>query len=138
MPRAGDSYIVILKKAHLEWVSHRHRFSRPGIIYGESYIQIPARFAYDYDIYNSNNPYGANIHYDCASYDGFYSGVLLAQGNQSDPIYAKQFSEFDDLKAIGYWYYQVNAMIGDFVKLVFVSPTEIIIEHSKTRTGFHI
>jgi hypothetical protein len=138
MPRAGDSYVVALKKAHLEWGSHRHTFSRPGIIYGEGYIKIPAPIAYDYEIYNSNNPYGANIYYDCSSYDGLYSGVLLAQGNQSNPVFAKQFSEYDDLKAIGYWYYQVNAAVGDFVKLVFTSPSDIIIEHSTTRSGFNI
>jgi len=132
MPRAGDSFVVKLKKAHLEWGSHRHKFNRPGIIYGEGYIQIPADVAYAYDIYNQHNRYGANAYYECSSYDGHYSGVMLAQGNQSDPNYAKQFSEFDDLKAIGYWYYQVGANIGDYVKVVFTSPTGMIIEHSPT------
>jgi len=138
MPQAGDSYVVQLKRAHLEWGSHRHKFSRPGVIYGEGYIKIPATFAYDYDIYNNNNPYCANTYYDCTSYDGHYSGVLLAQGNQKDRIYAKQFSEFDNLKAIGHWYYQVGADVGDYVKVVFTSPSDVVIEHSVTRNGFHI
>ena len=138
MPNIGDWYIVSLKKAHLEWGSHRHKFNRPGIIYGEGYIQIPADVAYDFNIYNSNNPYGANVYYDCTSYDGYYTGTLLAQGNQGNPFYAKQFSEYDDLKAVGYWYYQVNAVIGDYIKVVFTSPSDVIIEHSTTKNGFHI
>jgi len=138
MPKPGDSFIVQLKKAHLEWGSHRHTYTRPGLIYGEGYIQIPAKFAYSYGIFNSNNTCGANIRYNCISFDKYYSGTLLAQGNQDNPIYAKQFSEFDDLKAIGYWYYQVGAVIGDFVKVAFTTPTDVVIEHSTTKSGFHI
>lgn len=138
MPRTGNSFIVELKRPHLEWGSHRHTYTRPGLIYGEGYIQIPSKYAYAYEIYNSNNPHNANTHYDCTSYDGYYSGTLLAQGNQNDPIYAKQFSGLDDLKAIGSWYYHVNANVGDFVKVVFTSPTDIIIEHCTTISGFHI
>lgn len=44
MAKRGDSYIVTLEKAHLEWGTHRYTGSR-GLVYGEGYIQIPANVA---------------------------------------------------------------------------------------------
>lgn len=140
MPKAGDAYIVKIKEAHIMWGEFhpsRHSHSRREI-YGEGYIQIPADIAYDYGIFNKNNPYRTNFIYDCRSYDGYYSGRLLAQGNQYDPIYAKQFSQEGNLKAIGDWYDYVGATSGDFVKVVFTSPSSMVIEHSTTVHGFHI
>lgn len=140
MPKAGDFYIVELKNAHLKWGEYhpsRHSPTR-GTVYGEGYIKIPASKAYSFGIYNSNNPFGANTLYHCTSFDGHYEGVLLAQGNQADYNYAKQFSESGNLKGIGDWYYLVDADEGDFVKVKFISSSDIIIEHSKTKTGFHI
>lgn len=140
MPRAGDSYIVELKDAHLKWGEYhpsRHSHTR-GTVYGEGYIKIPSRAAYSFEIFNSNNPFGANVHYTCTSYDGYYNGRLLAQGNQAEASYAKQFSEDGNLKGIGDWYDHVSAQAGDFVKVKFNSPTDMIIEYSQTRTGFHI
>ena len=55
MAKAGDSYVVELKQAHLEWGEHRYTNSR-GIVYGEGYIAIPAEYAYDFDL---RNKYGA-------------------------------------------------------------------------------
>jgi hypothetical protein len=135
MARTGNSYIVQLKNAHLTWGEYhpsRHSHSR-NTVYGEGYIKIPANKAYCFDIFNQNNMLGANAHYDCVSYDGYYHGILLAQGNQADPNYAKQFSEYNNLKGIGDWYNYVGAVEGDYVKVKFTSPNSIIIEHSTTK-----
>lgn len=140
MPQSGIFYIVEIMEAHIMWGEFhpsRHSHSRREI-YGEGYIQIPSKIAYRYGIFNKNNPFGANVRYNCTSYDGYYSGCLLAQGNQHDPIYAKQFSQEGDLKAIGDWYDYVGATTGDYVKVVFTSPTDMKIEHSLTPNGFHI
>jgi hypothetical protein len=143
MANTGDSYIVQIKTAHLMWGEyHPSRHGIPGDgrmeIYGEGYIKIPANEAYRLGIMNQNNNMGIHAYYNCDSYDGFYQGLLLAQGNQSDPNYAKQFSQHGCLKAIGDWYDYVGAVDGDYVKVRFTSQDSIIIEHSKTRTGFHI
>lgn len=140
MPQTGDSFIVEIKEAHIMWGEFhpsRHSHSRRAV-YGEGYIQIPSNVAYSLGIFNKNNPFGANVRYSCTSYDGYYSGCLLAQGNQYDSNYAKQFSEEGNLKAIGDWYDYVGATTGDYVKVVFTSPTDIVIEHSFTNNGFNI
>ena len=125
------SYEITLKRAHLEWGSHRYTNSR-GIIYGEGYIPIPADVAYDNNIYNQNGTdgediIGQNLFY-CSSADGLYQGVLRAQGNQDNPRYAKQFSGDKELKAIGHWCSQIDAAIGDRIRVTWVNPTKIIIE----------
>lgn len=99
-----------------EFHPSRHSHSRREV-YGEGYIKIPANIAYNYDIFNKHNPFGVNVRYNCTSYDGYYSGCLLVQGNQSDPNYAKQFSEEINLKAIGDWYDYVGATTVDYVKV---------------------
>lgn len=140
MPQAGDSYIVEIKEAHIMWGEFhpsRHSHSRTQV-YGEGYIQIPAQYAYRYGVFNKNNPSGANVRYNCTSYDGYYSGCLLAQGNQSDQNFAKQFSEEGNLKGIGDWYDYVGATAGDYVKVVFISATDMKIEHSRTPNQFNI
>lgn len=140
MPNAGDSYIVEILEPHLMWGEYhpsRHSHSRRET-YGEGYIKIPADVAYDYQIFNHNNPFHANCLYRCTSFDNYYQGTLLAQGNQSNAIYAKQFAEEGNLKGIGDWYDYVGADVGDFVKVVFTSPTELLIEHSINPDEFHI
>jgi hypothetical protein len=139
MPRAGDSYIVELKDAHIKWGEYhpsRHSHTR-NAIYGEGYIQIPADKADRFDIFNSNNPFGIGTDYNCVSYDGYYSGIVRAQGNQGDGIHAKQFAEANNLKGIGDWYNYIGAIAGDYVKVKFTSPNDIIIEHCTTK-NFHI
>ncbi len=140
MAKKGDSYIVQIEEAHLMWGEYhpcRHSHSRRET-YGEGYIKIPSTVAYDYCIFNNNNPYEANTLYSCKSYDGYYKGTLLAQGNQDDPIYAKQFAEKGNLKGIGDWYDYVGADVGDFVKVVFTAPNKILIEYNKDEFSFHI
>lgn len=56
MANTGDSYIVTIKRPHLEWGEYRHTDSR-GIVYGEGYIQIPASEAYRFNLLN---PHGTN------------------------------------------------------------------------------
>ncbi len=131
MAQAGDFYTVTLKKAHLEWGTHRYTNSR-GKVYGEGYIKIPSDAAYSFGLLNSNGTsykdiLGQNLFY-CKSKDGLYEGILRAQGDQNDTRYAKQFSADNDLKAIGSWYSAINANVGDVVQVTWISPTEIIIE----------
>ena len=140
MPGTGDSYVVELKNAHLMWGEYhpsRHSHSR-GTVYGEGYIKIPSHKAYSLQIFNSNNPFGISELYKCVSYDGYYNGVLKAQGNQCIPFYAKQFAEDGNLKGIGDWYDYVGAAEGDYVKIKFISINSMIIEHSISSSGFHI
>lgn len=131
MANRGDYYTVVLKKAHLEWGTHRYTNSR-GVVYGEGYIKIPSDVAYEYELLNVNgtggaDEFGKNLFY-CVSDDGLYEGVLRAQGNQDDRRYAKQFSEDGDLKGIGQWYAAIGAEVGDRIKVTWTSPTEITIK----------
>lgn len=131
MAKAGDSFKVTLKEAHLRWGELRYTSSR-GTVYGEGYIQIPADVAYSLELLNNNGTFGQDILgqnlFHCKSKDGLYEGVLRAQGTQSDTDFAKQFSGDKDLKAIGSWYSAINAEVGDVVQVTWTSPTEIIIE----------
>jgi hypothetical protein len=135
MSKIGYSYVVELKQAHFDWGVHRYTSSR-GIVYGEGYIKIPAKDAYQVEIFNGN--YGDCAIYDAKSYDGFFEGQLLAQGDQSNDRYAKQFAAWGDLKAIGSWYAHFNATIRDFVKVKFISETSLIFEFSNNSSNFHI
>ena len=45
-----------------------------------------------------------------------------------DP-YAKQFAgDKDLLMALGYWYAQINAQVGDLIRVTFTSPTDVVLE----------
>lgn len=127
MPNTGDSFITKLKQAHLEWGSFRHTNSR-GVVYGEGYLQIPAREARRLNITNSNLVGGNNL-YNCFSSDGFLNNVQLkatgcsAAGN----INAKQFHGKGNLQLLGDWFAYVNAIIGDRIEITWTSPTNIII-----------
>lgn len=131
MAQCGNFYEITLKRPHLEWGSYRYTNSR-GIIYGEGYIPIPANIAYSYEIFNQNGTNGQDILgqniFHCHSADGLYDGILRAQGNQDDSRYAKQLAGDKNLKAIGTWFYQINAEIGDKIRVTWISPTEIRIE----------
>ncbi|WP_368294117.1 hypothetical protein [Dehalobacter sp. TBBPA1] len=129
MANTGDSYVIELKRAHLEWGSYRHTNSR-GVVYGEGYIPIPIDVAYSYSIYNSNfrrTGLGYNL-FNCRSVDGYYNGVLKAGGSrEAGDVYAKQFHGNGDLQALGNWFAHVNANIGDRVEVTWVSPLDIVI-----------
>lgn len=129
MPNIGDSYVITLKKAHLEWGTHRHTSTR-GHVYGEGYIQIPSQYAQNYNITNSNHPTANNL-YDCSSTDGFLSNEKLKAAGCSGQggFFAKQFQGNGNLQVIGRWYAQVNAKIGDEIHVYFKSPTTITLTH---------
>ena len=128
MPRTGDTFITLLKQAHLEWGTHRHTNSR-GTIYGEGYLQIPKQVATSIGIYNSNLP-GATNTYICNSVDGYLNNVTLKASGSTNAgdIYAKQFQGSGNLKLIGDWFYYVNAQEGDRVKITWTSPSTLEIE----------
>ena len=130
MAQAGDSYAITLKKTHLKWGEHRYTNSR-GTVYGEGYIPIPARYARKYQIVNKNgtpsgDTLGLNL-FNCKSADGYYEGIIRAQGNtRAGYIYAKQFAGDKNLKALGDWFYKVSASVGDKVLVEWTSATDII------------
>ena len=130
MAKAGDYYEITLEKAHLEWGTHRYTGSR-GLVYGEGYIPIPSDCAYSFGLLNGNGTLGADVFgknlFNCKSSDGYYNGVIRAQGNQADDRYAKQFAGDKNLKALGDWFYKVGASIGDKVLLEWTSSTDILI-----------
>ena len=131
MAKAGDRFIVKLKKTHLGWGTHRYTNSR-DIIPGEGYIPIPSNYAKLYQIYNSNKTKGLDILgvniFNFRTDDDFLSGELKSQGcSVGGAVFAKQFSVNDDLKALGTWYTYVNMQVGDKVEVRFTSSTDIII-----------
>ena len=127
MPKKDDKFTVILKKAHIEWGTHRHTSTR-DLTYGEGYIQISSKVATSLDIYMSNKV-DANTEYTCNSSDGTLKNVILkASGSQGENLeYAKQFQGSGNLKALGDWYHAINAQVGDKIEVLFTSPTEIIL-----------
>jgi hypothetical protein len=127
MPKKDDEFTVILKKAHIEWGTHRHTTTR-DLTYGEGYIQIPSKIATSLDIYMSNKK-GANTEYTCSLSDGTLNNVILkASGSQGQNLeYAKQFQGSRNLKAVGDLYHTINAQIGDKIKISFTSPTNMIL-----------
>ena len=131
MPKAGDSYQIELKEAHLNWGEHRNPTNR-DLVGGEAYIPIPKRRAKEFHIYNSNHkPTGAGYNlFTVSSHDGFLNHeTLRAQGSSVEgDIYAKQFSIDDNLKRIGHWYQNQNVQVGDIVQVTWHSPTEVIVE----------
>ena len=71
---------------------------------------------------------GINI-FNCASKDGLFQGTLRAQGcRKAGEIYAKQLAGDGNLKAIGTWYSQIGAKVGDKIQVTWISPTDILIE----------
>lgn len=128
MPEAGDSYVLTLKRAYLEWGTHRHTQTR-GSVYGEGYLHIPAHIAREYSIFNSNQP-GANILYDCNSTDGFLTNETLRASGSSKAgyIYAKSLQGSGNLRLLGRWFNSVNAQVDDAVRITWTSPTTIELE----------
>ena len=131
MADVGDSFISVLKQAHREWGTYRHTDTRSAIE-GEAYIAIPAKDAYRLNLMNEKGAgqrdlWGITL-FHCESADGLFSGVLRAQGSQSRPQFAKQFSADNNLRGIGSWYKQIGAKDGDRIKVTWLSKTDIQIE----------
>jgi hypothetical protein len=127
MPNTNDILTTTLKKAHLEWGSHRHTMTR-GIIYDEGYLQIPSSEARRLNIYNSNQVGGNNV-YNCNSVDGFLNNVTLKATGcaRKGAVHAKQFHGKKNLRLLGGWFSHVNAQIGDRVEIIWTSPTDFTI-----------
>ncbi|MBC8883710.1 hypothetical protein H9X57_11080 [Flavobacterium piscinae] len=125
MAKSGDRFITTLKRAHLEWGSFRHTNSR-GIIYGEGYLQIPAKEARRLNITNSNLVGGNNV-YICSSTDGFLNNITLKSTgcNKAGDIYAKQFNGNGNLKLIGNWFSHINAKVGDQIEILWITSNKI-------------
>ena len=132
MAKAGNSYTVKLRKAHLGWGTYRETESRAKRE-DEAYIQIPIKYARKFNLLNSNGTgnkdvLGKNL-FNCKSKDGLFSGVLKAQGSsRAGAEYAKQFSANNDLKALGKWYNSIEAQVDDTIKVEWTSDTDIVIE----------
>lgn len=131
MAKTGDNYTVKLKEAHLAWGTHRYTGTRDVCI-GEGYIPIPRSVAEEFKIYNSNatggiDTLGQNI-FHCVSEDGSFNTILKAQGCKcAGDIYAKQFSVRDDLKALGFWFNKINAVVGTEIRIKWISDTDIVL-----------
>lgn len=125
MATSGDRFITTLKRAHLEWGSFRHTNSR-GIIYGEGYLQIPAKEARRLNITNSNLVGGNNV-YICSSIDGYLNNITLKSTgcNKAGDIYAKQFNGNGNLKLIGNWFRHINARVGDQIEILWITSNKI-------------
>lgn len=132
MANAGDGYIITLQKPHLEWGEYRFTGSR-GIVYGEGYIPIPTGEARRLNLLNSNGTHnrdvwGENL-FNCSSADGEFRCVLRAQGcSRAGEPFAKQFAGNNNLKALGDWFYHIGAKEGDQLKVMWTSPTDIVLE----------
>lgn len=131
MANAGDTYTVKLKETYLDWGEYRKTYSREAIS-GEGYIPIPKKYAQEFGVFNSNYMYvglGYNV-FIASSRDGFLNNVeLLAQGcSSAGDQYAKQFSVKGNLQIIGQWYASQRATTDNYVRVTWVSSTEIILE----------
>ncbi|MBE6049165.1 MAG: hypothetical protein E7214_00495 [Clostridium sp.] len=138
MAQNGDSYTVRLKEPHLMWGTKRYTNSRKRI-YGEGYLPIPAPYARKYNIFNSNHSktgIGYNEFYT-SSADNFFTGILKSSGcSEAGKIYAKNLHGSGDLKALGSWFEQVNADVGDYVEVKWTSPTNILLTHIPNNSNY--
>lgn len=132
MANVGDTFIVELNRSQLEWGTFRFTGSR-GLRYGEGYLKIPKPYARAYRLFNNNHTGGNDILgeniFHATSVDGLFNGPLRSEGCTSagDPL-AKQFAGDKNLMALGYWYAQTNAQVGDRVRITFTSATNIVLE----------
>ncbi len=119
-------YFVQIKDAHIHWGERRKTKTRK-IRKKESYIAIPASYAYEYNIRKGEV-------YKCTTDNGqVYE--LKAAGSQSKRDFAKQFEGNGSLKILYDWYEFNNAKEGDYVvvsiyddrniKIEFISGTDV-------------
>ncbi|MEG0236899.1 MAG: hypothetical protein RSD40_05630 [Bacilli bacterium] len=119
---------VKLKETYLSWGSYRYTKSRETI-YGEGYLPIPADFAKNNNIYNSNNNrtgIGFNK-FNFSTDDKFITdGILKASGcSCAGDIHAKNLHVSGNLKGLGSWFAHINAKVGDIIRVDFISPTYV-------------
>lgn len=113
------SYYVQIKDAHIYWGERRKTASRK-IRKNESYIAIPASYAYEYNIRKGDV-------YKC-KYSNGHIEELKAAGSQSKRDFAKQFQGNGSLKVLSEWYESNSAKEGDYVVVRIFSDKKIEIE----------
>lgn len=123
MPSAGDRYVVEVKPSHIDWGEYRNPTNREPIE-GESYVKIPSQYAREYDI-RRGDVFTAHFTNGCPSIQ------IKASGNgpyENEIQYAKQFEGVGvgACKAFTPWYKSCGAMVGDYVSVEFISPTDIV------------
>lgn len=131
MAKHGDNFTYTIIGAYSDWGRIRHTETRDPIAL-EGYIPISAEKARELNIRNRHGAgeqdvWGLNL-FHCESADGLFRETLLAQGNQHNRNYAKQFSVRGDLKALGRWYQEIGAQEGDRILVRWESETDIVIE----------
>ena len=135
MANKGNKFIVKLTESQLGWGEKRYTSSR-DYRKGEAYLAIPGSNARELELYNSNHTNGEDILgvniFNCVSTDGKFSCQLKAQGNRAaGDEYAKQFSGNDNLHALGNWYSEIDAQVGDQIAVYFTSPYDIRLSYLK-------
>jgi len=121
MPKAGDTFEVELKPAHIQWGTRGQSRIGQGRSNKEAYIPISIRNARRYNILQATV-------FHAKSADGYFDHDVLASGSQGDNYeYSKQFHGYGNLKLIGYWLKDYcNAKPGDRVRVEFTSPDDIL------------
>ena len=112
-------YYVQIKDVHIHWGERRKTATRQ-IRKKESYIAIPAGYAYEYNIKIGDV-------YECLS-DSGQVYELKAAGSQSNRDYAKQFQGNGSLKILYDWYELHDAREGDYVVVSIYDNKTIKIE----------
>ena len=135
MANKGNKFIVVLTESQLGWGEKRYTSSR-NYRKGEAYLARPRRIAQELELYNSNYKEGKDILginiFNCTSSDGKFICQFKSQGSKSaGDKYAKQFSVNDDLRALGNWYSEINARVGDQIEVYFTSPCDICLTYLK-------
>ena len=114
------SYYVQIKNAHIFWGEMRRTTTR-GKRAGESYIAIPANYAYEYNIKKGER-------YVCLCDNGKKYN-LKAAGSQNKREFAKQFQGDGSLKVLYEWYKYHDAQEGDYVLVIIFDDKSIAIEY---------
>ena len=124
MPKKGDTYIVEVKPSHIAWGVYRktHTLDR---IEGESYVKIPSKYAREYNIKRGD--------YYTVHFENGTTMRIKASGNgpmEQGIQYAKQFEGIGigACKAFTPWYIQNDVVVGDRIKITFLSPEDFLLE----------
>lgn len=123
MPSAGDSYVVQVKPSHIDWGEYRNPTNREPIN-GESYVKIPSEYARRYRIVRGT-------FYTAHFVNGNPDMRIKASGNgplENGVQLAKQFEGVGHgaCKAFTPWYQSSGIGVGDWIKVEFLSPTDIL------------
>ncbi len=127
LSRTGQSFDVVLKKAHLNWGTEgASRIIKKRNEY-EVYIPISIHNAQKYNIKTGEI-------FDCSSDDGYFQGPLKATGSQGKKLdFGKNFYKEGDLRALGYWLKdRLKASEGDIVRITFTGENSMLLTFIKS------